>query len=53
MYAVARINTDDYMELATLTDQSKQEYCDRHGYTFFKGQDQDLMCCACSKSIPT
>jgi galactosyl transferase GMA12/MNN10 family len=42
MYAVARINTDDYMELATLTDQSKQEYCDRHGYKFFKGQDRDL-----------
>ena len=42
-YAVARINTNDYMELANLTDQSKQEYCDRHGYKFFKGQDKDMV----------
>jgi hypothetical protein len=42
MYAVARINTDDYMDLANLTDPSKQEYCDRHGYKFFKGNDSDF-----------
>ena len=42
MYGVARINTDDYMDLANLTDPSKQEYCDRHGYKFFKGSDEDF-----------
>lgn len=35
MYAVASINTDDYQDLADLTDASKREYCDRHGYKFF------------------
>lgn len=42
MFAVARINTHDYMELANETDPSKQEYCDRHGYKFFKGHDEDF-----------
>jgi galactosyl transferase GMA12/MNN10 family len=42
MYAVARINTNDYMGLANLTDPSKQEYCDKHGYKFFKGSDDDF-----------
>lgn len=35
MYAVASINTEDYQDLADLTDASKQEYCDRYGYKFF------------------
>ena len=30
MYAVARINTDDYMDLANLTDPSKQEDYDNY-----------------------
>jgi len=35
MYAVASINTDDYQDLADLTDASKKEYCARYGYEFF------------------
>ena len=35
MYAVASINTDNYQDLADLTDKPKQEYCDIHGYKFF------------------
>ena len=35
MYAVASINTDNYQDLADLTDAPKKEYCDRHGYKFF------------------
>jgi galactosyl transferase GMA12/MNN10 family len=35
MYAVASINLPNYQDLADLTDAPKQEYCDRHGYTFF------------------
>jgi galactosyl transferase GMA12/MNN10 family len=35
MYAVASINTEDYQDLADLTDAPKQEYCDRYGYKFF------------------
>ena len=43
MYAVARVNTNDHMALANLTDPCKQEYCDRNGYTFFRGQDKDFV----------
>jgi hypothetical protein len=35
MFAVASINLPNYQDLADLTDQPKQEYCDRHGYKFF------------------
>jgi hypothetical protein len=35
MYAVASINTENYQDLADLTDAPKQEYCDLHGYKFF------------------
>lgn len=35
MYALASINTDDYQDLADITDQTKREYCDIHGYKFF------------------
>jgi len=34
MYAVASINTEDYQDLANLTDAPKREYCDLHGYQF-------------------
>lgn len=35
MHAVASINTDNYQDLADLTDKPKQEYCDLHGYKFY------------------
>lgn len=35
MFAVASINLPNYQDLADLTDQTKREYCDRHGYKFF------------------
>lgn len=35
MYAIASINTDNYQDLADLTDIPKREYCERHGYEFF------------------
>ena len=35
MYAVASINTDNYQDLADLTDKPKREYCEIHGYKFF------------------
>ena len=35
MYAIASINTDNYQDLADLTDAPKREYCDRYGYKFF------------------
>lgn len=34
MHAVASLHDANYSDLAALTDQSKQEYCDRHGYQF-------------------
>lgn len=34
MYAVASINTEDYQDLADLTDAPKREYCERYGYEF-------------------
>lgn len=34
MYAVASINTEDYQDLADLTDAPKREYCNLHGYQF-------------------
>ena len=43
MYAVIRVNTDNYMALANLTDVCKQEYCDKNGYKFFRGQDKDFV----------
>lgn len=35
MYAIASINTENYQDLADLTDAPKREYCDRYGYKFF------------------
>ena len=32
--AVAMNYTEGYRELAEVTMPNKQEYCDRHGYTF-------------------
>ena len=34
MHAVASLHDANYSDLAALTDQSKQEYCSRHGYQF-------------------
>lgn len=34
MHAVASLHDANYSDLAALTDQSKQEYCDRYGYQF-------------------
>jgi hypothetical protein len=34
MHAVASLHDANYADLAALTDQSKQEYCNRHGYQF-------------------
>jgi hypothetical protein len=34
MHAVASLHDANYSDLAELTDQSKQEYCTRHGYQF-------------------
>ena len=34
MHAVASLHDANYSDLAALTDQSKQEYCVRHGYQF-------------------
>jgi len=35
MYAVASNHDDNYADLAAITDRSKQEYCNIHGYEFF------------------
>jgi hypothetical protein len=35
MHAVASLHDANYSDLAALTDQSKQEYCDRYGYQFY------------------
>lgn len=35
MFALASINLPNYQDLADLTDLTKREYCDRHGYEFF------------------
>jgi hypothetical protein len=35
MYAVASNHDDNYADLAAITDRSKQEYCNIHGYKFF------------------
>lgn len=43
MYAVASMNTVDYQDLSDLTNAPKQEYCDRHGYKFFVGVEEDLV----------
>jgi len=34
MHSVASLHDANYSDLAAITDQSKQEYCDRHGYQF-------------------
>ena len=34
MHAVASLHDANYSDLAALTDQSKKEYCERHGYQF-------------------
>ena len=35
MYAVASMSTENLKEFADITDASKKEYCDKHGYLFF------------------
>lgn len=35
MHAIASINTNNYQDLADLTDAPKREYCERYGYGFF------------------
>ncbi len=35
MHAVASLHDANYSDLAALTDQSKQEYCNRYGYQFY------------------
>jgi len=35
MHAVASLHDANYADLAALTNQSKKEYCDRHGYQFY------------------
>ena len=35
MYAVASLHDSNYADLAALTDATKQQYCDIHGYKFF------------------
>jgi len=35
MHAVASLHDTNYSDLAALTDQSKQEYCNRYGYQFY------------------
>ena len=34
MHAVASLHDANYSDLAALTDQSKQQYCDKYGYQF-------------------
>jgi hypothetical protein len=34
MHAVASLHDNNYSDLASLTDQSKQDYCNKHGYQF-------------------
>lgn len=34
MYAIASIHDSNYSDLAAITDATKKEYCDRHGYQF-------------------
>ena len=34
-FAVATFNLPNYSQLAEITDQSKLEYCNKHGYKFF------------------
>lgn len=33
-YVVTTLHTPDWEEFASVTDQNKREYCDRHGYAF-------------------
>lgn len=35
MHAVASLHDSNYSDLAALTNQSKQEYCERYGYKFY------------------
>ncbi len=42
MYAVASMSTENIKEFADLTDASKKEYCDKHGYLFFPCGEDDF-----------
>jgi len=42
MYAVASMNTSNIQDLADITNIPKIEYCNRHGYKFFVGMDDDM-----------
>lgn len=39
MFGVATFNLPNYKELADITDSSKIEYCQRHGYSFYALRD--------------
>ena len=43
MYAVACLNTVDIKDLAEITNIPKIEYCNRHGYKFFHGSEDDMI----------
>jgi len=43
MYAVASMNTKNIQDLANLTDATKKEYCQRHGYKFFVMREEDFV----------
>ena len=43
MYAVATMSTENIKEFAELTNASKQEYCDKHGYLFFPCTEKDFV----------
>ena len=39
MFVVASFNDAGYEKLASITDEVKKEYCNRHGYTFYCKKD--------------
>jgi hypothetical protein len=39
MFVVASFNDSGYEKLASITDEVKKEYCNRHGYTFYCKKD--------------
>lgn len=42
MYAVASMSTSNIADLAAITDPTKIEYCERHGYLWFNLGDDDI-----------
>lgn len=43
MHAVASMNTANIQNLANLTDVTKKEYCERHGYKFFVMREEHFV----------